>query len=71
MSQVLPAAAVALSLVLLSGRCHDDPGGADKPPQGPQVLNLQWDARDPMGLPVNPRWAFQRASQPRSRRRRR
>jgi hypothetical protein len=63
MSQVLPAAAVAFSLVLLSARCHDDPDGAGKPPQGPQVLNLQWETRDPNGLPVNPRWAFQEAGE--------
>jgi hypothetical protein len=63
MSQVLPAAAVAVSLALVSAQCEDGPDGGGKPPQGPRVLNLEWDSRDPNGLPVNPRWAFQGADE--------
>lgn len=55
------AALGASGLLLSACSCAqaEPPAGAP-PPRGKAVLNIEWDARDPIGLPINPRWRFQR-----------
>jgi hypothetical protein len=43
-------------LALFAGACPPD---ESRPPRGPQVLNVVSAAKDPNGVPLNPRWAFQ------------
>ena len=58
MSRLHTLMALGALALLVSGCPPPPPSSLDL--RGTQALNLAWDARDPNGLPHNPRWAFQR-----------
>ncbi len=64
MNQKLRTIAVVGASALALGACPESQEGhlgGSQPPRGSQVLNIVSDARDPNGLPHNPRWHFQQA----------